>query len=357
MSLVAVGQDFWSLRLVQNGKIYEVVVKDRITITREPNAASKLSCSILRDEITPECGNVLAFTLDGGHNQFYGFIVTTRKSHEWCEVEAYDQIYYMNRNKNRFAYKDARADEILVRLAQERGYSMTDPPQVESTEEILPLRLEENTTDLQIITNALDATFAITGKRFYLWDDYGNLCLSSEEWLAGETTVLISMGYIEDYSYDETLEGVGTAARVEQTITDTRPKEKDEYRDPIIYTWIENYPHLIAKYGRIELFDTVDENDNYIEKGRQLIANNQAPARTLSLTGVQGDVTVRGGTPVLVDFFTRDRKEFIRGWFRTQSVTHTFDSGHHTMDLQCELIKMLDDWGNESPDYYSAPAG
>lgn len=355
MSLVAVGQDFYDLRLVQNGKIYECVVKDSITITRSINAASKLTCSILRDAITPECGNNVAFVLDGGHEQFYGVIVTTHKSLEWCDIEAYDQIYYMNRNKNRFAYKDATADQILVRLAQERGYSMTEPPQVENTEYPIPLRLEENSTDLQIITNALDITFDNNGKRFYLWDDYGNLCLTSEEWMAGETTVLISMGYLEDYSYNETLEGVATASRVEQRITDTTPKAKDEYRDPIIYTWIENDPALIAKYGRIEIFGTVEEGEDYINKGRQLLYNNMAPARTMSLTGVQGDITVRGGTPVLVDFFTRDQREFIRGWFRTTSVTHHFQSGLHTMDIECELIKMLDDWGNTSPDYYSAP--
>lgn len=371
MAIYGIGQSVINLRVQQKGKLREVVVKDTITITREINAPSKLTCSILRDkDFTPEVGDIVAFTLDNMHNQFYGYIVTTSKCKEWCSIEAYDQLYYMNRNKMRYVYENKTATEVVDYIARFRNYGYFDPPTYEDTGYKIPLRVEENVTDLTIITTALDLTLQNTGKRFYLWDDFGILQLNSEWWLAGEPLLIVQMGYIEDYAYVESLEDKWTAARVEKTIEDEKQEGKKKTKEEIeaeknmseeerklanqkpietSISWIDDY---VSRYGYLESFDTADEKEDTANKSQQILMNELPPSHDLSLKGVQGDITVRGGTPILVDFFTLDRKEFIRGWFRTKSVTHTFKNRYHTMDIECELIEMLDNWGNSSPPYY-----
>lgn len=334
-----------NLRIIQNDNIYEVVVKDDITLTRSPNTASKLTCSIQRDHITVERGNCVQLVLDDHHFQFFGYVIETTKTEHWCQIEAYDQLWYMAQNKTRLAYRDLRADQILTHISGERHYGTGTGEHIENTGYIVPARVEENVEDLTIVQTALDLTEKNTGIKYYLWDDAGTLCLNSERWLAGEPNITISLGYIEDYAIKETLNGCHTRVRLEK-----KGKEANTYS-----TYTRESIELEQKFGTIELFDNVEEGENGDEVANQYWANNKINNMTLELTGVQGDITVRGGTPLLVDFFTGDRKEYLRGWFRCTSVTHHI-STYHTMDLTLEKMKMLDNWGNTDPNYYSHPA-
>lgn len=348
MAIWDIGKCQISLRLIQNGKVYEVVVKDKITLTREKNAASKLSCSILRDVITPECGNAVALTIDGYHNTFYGYVVTTHKSKEWCDVECYDQLYYMNRNKSRFSYENATASEVAYRLCKDRGYGVLDPPQFDDTEFKIPVRIEENVSDLTIITTALDLTYQHTAKRFFIWDDFGSITIHHDGKMAASHNLLITRAFIENYSYDETLDDAYTASRVEEKLSGDNSSIK---------TYTAKDESAIEQLGFLEAFDTAQEGENPQNKANGLLQVNHAPVKTIQLSGVQGDCTIRGGTPILVDFFTGERAEFIRAWFAVESVTHTFENGYHSMDLNCSMLVPLEDWGNTDPNYYSYPLG
>lgn len=355
MAQTNLGENILSLKLLQNGHIYEMVVKERITLSRSKNAASKLTATVLRDHITPEPGNIVAFNLDEYHNQFYGYIITTRSSGEWCDIEAYDQLYYMNRNKMRLRLENITASGLVEKIARMRGYGMIEPPQFEDTKYAIPLRIEENVTDLTMITTALELTEKNGCGRFYIWDDYGSLAVTSESWMAGETTCFITMNYIEDYSNTKTLDDTYTSVRLEQTIQDYGDKKTTADNKTTINTWTSNSIPDIKKYGFLEYFGTVGADENGQLEADTLLVKNISPKQTMSLTGVQGDITVRGGTPILIDFYTRDRREYIRGWYSVESVTHNFNQRYHTMDIECTLIDMLNDWGNTDPAYFSAP--
>lgn len=355
MSIYDLGLDRVSLKLLQNGHIYEMVVKEKITITRSKNTASKLTCTVLRDHITPEVGNIVAFTLDDMHNQFYGYIINATRSNEWCDIECYDQLYYMNRNKMRLRLENITASGLVEKIARLRGYNMIEPPQFEDTGYPIPLRIEENVSDLTMIQTALQLTKENTGKNFYIWDDYGSLAVTSESWLAGETTCFISLGYLEDYSYSETLDDRYTSARIEQTINNYGNSNTSAENKTVINTYSSHDLNGIQKYGFLENFGTAEAGENGQNRADLALSENLAPGINITLTGVQGDITVRGGTPVLVDFFTHDRREYIRGWFSVETVTHNIDRRYHTMDIQASLIEMKNDWGNTDPNYFSSP--
>lgn len=343
-----VGQQPYRLCLAQDGHIYDVVVKDKIQITRSKNAPSKLTCSILRDQITAECGSILAFTFNRVHNQFYGYIVTTHKSGDWCEVEAYDQLYYMNRNKSRMSYENLTASEVAIRLCQDRQYNMLDPPWFTDTKYKIPSRVEENVSDLTIITTALDLTFQHTGFRYFVWDDYGNLTISHDGEMAADCNLLLTRGYMENYNLEETLEDCWTAARIEKQVNTGDNK---------IETTTAVNTGGVNRYGFLEYFGTAGENENPRTLADEVIKKQAPPTQKLSLTGVQGDITVRGGTPILVDFYTGEKAEYIRAWYACESVTHTIDNYYHTMDLELSLLVRLDKWDSNDPNYYSYPFG
>ena len=350
MALFETGQTRYRLLLVQDGRVFDVVVKDRITITREKNAASKLSCSILRDTITAEVGNTLAFILDEQHYQFKGYIVTTKKSGQWCEVEAYDQLYYMNRNKRRMAYADLTAAQLTDRICRDRPYSIIDPPNFADTKYIIPARVEENVSDLTIITTALDLTFQNTGYRYYIWDDYGSITVSHDGDLASQSNVWITAAFIENYTYTETLENQWTAVRVEKQVA-------GDSQQGSIETAIAWTKYAADRWGYLEDIQNADDGENAQAKADQLLENSLPVGTSLSLSGVQGEITVRGGTPILVDFFTGERREFIRGWYCVDTVTHTIENGLHTMDIECTELVNLNEWDNNDPNYYSYPVG
>lgn len=342
MALFKIGDTRISLKLVQNGKVYECVVKENITLTRNPNSPASITCSIRRDSITPEVGNAIKLTIDEQHHVFYGYIISTSKGYAWCDIEAYDQLYYMKRNKVRMSYENITASQLILRIIEDYKYDLVSETTLMDPGYVLPARVEENQTLLDIIQTAIDETKENTGMNYYLWDDAGNICFTTENWLAGEINLLVTLGYIQDRSYEQSLENYYTNARIEKNISsDTNKENGNSEKSVETYTASNGTESM---YGTLEYFDTASDDENGQNLANQILDNQNGIPVTLNLSGVQGDVRVMGGTPILVDFFTWDNKEFIRGWFRTTSVTHTFGQGLHTMDVTLELIKMYDDW-------------
>lgn len=338
MARFGIGKTKVSLKVIQQGSVYESVPKETITLTREPNVASCLTTSIRRDEITVECGDYLMLTLDEGHNMFMGIVTKTVKSDIWCDVTAHDQLFWMAQmNKLYKTYENKKASEILIDLVQEKGLKMVDPPHVMDTKYVIPSLITED-KPLDIIQKALEQTQKNTGETFYLWDDCGNLCLHSEEWLATQPNLIISMGYIEDYTYTQTLVGMVTSAQV---VSDKNNADGEEGKRQFYNAQDKD---LISRYGELGGDDTLSENEDGNEKAQQILVTRKVLPSSLSVSGCQGDVLVRGGTPVYVDFFSRDNSEYIRGWFRTEHVTHTIDKGLHTMDLELKCIEMYSNW-------------
>ena len=341
MALFGLGKTRVSLKLYQNEKWYETVCKE-ITLTREPNVASKLTTSIRRDQITAEVGDILRLTIDEGHNQFFGVITDTSKSGPWCDVTAYDQLYYLNKSHIFYTYEEKTASQLYMALALKENLKMVDPPHIMDTEYVIPYRIEDNTTPLDMITTALDLTYKNTGKRFYIWDDCGNLCLHSEKWLMEQCHTIVSLGYIEDYSYKEDMNDIYTQV----TIVSENNKADEEKGERTLY--VASNPDLEKKYGKLEYIETLGEKENGDFKAKSILEQKSHINYRLSVTGCQGDMVVRGGTPLFVDFFSQDNAEYIRGFFRVESVTHHFRAGYHNMDLDLSIIEMYDDWSDRN---------
>lgn len=346
MALNPIGSQDIKVKLLKytTGKWYDCAVKDSVDITREPNVASVLSCEIYRDEITAERGDVIKFVLDGGHNQFLGQIRKTHKSGAWCSVTAYDQIHILNKSETSYVYENKTATEVVSYVAQANNLAMVNPPHLMDSEYQIPVRVEE-TTWLDIIHKAIELTAQNANKYFYLWDDCGNICFHSQKWLAEHSHIIASGGYITDYGYDEDDTDIFTQVTAIEEVNKSNEGEAEKK-----FTVVKN-EGLEKIFGTINKNVNVQEGENPTVVAQNLLNEIDLTSVSLSVSGCQGDVTVRGGTPIRADFYSEDNMEYIRGWFRVESVKHHFQAGYHDMDLTCSLIKMVDNWDTRSPDW------
>lgn len=359
----------WSkVKLVvqQNGQVYEPQIRDTVTLTREPNKASKLSCEIKRNSIytdqgvapfTPEVGDIVALTLDEQHNQFYGYIMETDKHDiDWCSITAYDQLWYMSENKHDYVYENMTLTEILYHICMTGEFGMLDPPTFQDSEFKIKSMIEEGSSYLETIEKAIDITYEHTGRKFYIWDDYGSISLTDQAWLAGDTSLEIGAGYIQSYNYVESiLSDFYTASN----IVEHKEVEGQEKGQTITYRK-EHSDQFKQKYGIITYYDSLGEGEDGNTMAVNAINKSQKVPAKLSLKGVQGDIVIRGGSPILVNFYDtfsasnlteKDRLnsgadyiEYIRGWFTVDSVTHTIKDGFHTMDIECSELKQYTNW-------------
>lgn len=339
MALYGIGKSRLKVILKQNGKYYECALHGGVQISREPNCPSKLTCIIKRDHITAEKGDIISVTLDDQHNQFKGTIIDVSKFDKEAQIVAYDQLYLMKESKIRYSYENITATQLIRNLINDGRALAVEPPHLMETEYEIPYRIEDNVSVLDIIVTALDQTYKYTGQRFYVWDDFGNLVLWSEQQMAC-ITLKVSMDFLKTYDYKESLSDYYNYIRVEGDVTNDAVEEGQR---SVFFAQDEE---AIKKYGRFEYYQKLDEYENGDFVARQLLKEKCKDKISFSLSGVQGDIRVRGGTPIFVDFFSEDRKEYIRGWFRTTSVTHTIEDGLHTMDLSLELIEMYNDWSD-----------
>lgn len=340
MALYGIGDTRVELWAGRDKRVWALNFQEEITLTREPNTASVLHCTVLRDNYSIDIGDAIKLTIDDQHHMFYGYVMEVDYHEQWADVTAYDQLYFLAKSKTRYVYKDVTATNILKLICEDCEVGMLQPPFFEETEYKIPYRIEDNVSYLDIICNALEITRANTGSVFYVWDDAGSISLTRDIWLATQTSNIYYLSVIEDYHIKKNInEDFYTVARYDEVLTeDTEVAGKRN-----IYT----AANLEArrKFGHFEYRGRLEEGQNGQHMADQKIAQQGAVRESLTLTGAQGDATVRGGTPIMVDFFTVDRKEFIRGWYSVDSVTHHIKKGLHTMDITCHLFgNAYDDW-------------
>ena len=342
MAQYGIGQTVIDLQLLQNGKWYRLQSQD-ITLTRETDSPSRLQTTILRDSISPENNDVLKLTIDNGHYMFMGRIINTEHSGDWAEVTAIDQLDRVARFETFHIYQDTRLSDLAALCIKDLGLAAQNPPHIMDSKILLPLRIEDNVPWLDVLLTARDTTKDMGGEKFHFWDDCANFCMHSEEWLSQRPFITITPSVIEDYTYSRSTE--------------------NQYNEVTTFmgsTWDSNRKFFTAKdTGLVDKIGRINKNQS-LQEGQDGQATAETKLRELveeevklTISGCQGDPNVRGGTPMKVNFYDAEfiEREYIRGWFKVSSVTHHFKAGYHNMDMNLDLVKMLNDWDNHSPDW------
>lgn len=307
------------------GTVYEPAVQDGIELTLyRKGSPGKLTFKVVNDGILKcEEGNAVRLTVDGTP-VFYGFIF--KKKHDKngiITITAYDQIRYL-KNKDTYVYEGKTATQFIQMIADDFNLQVGT---LEDTKYVIASRVEENTTLLDMIDNALDMTLQNNKEMYVLYDDFGKLTLKSLENMhvgdaASGAYLLMDEETGENFDYESSIDD-NTYNKVKLTYDNDQTGKRDVY--------ITQDGTNITKWGILQYFDTIKKGENGQAKADALLSLYNQKTRKLKLTKQFGDCRVRGGSLVLVRLNLEDVS--VQNFMLVEQVKHTFNHGEHWMDV------------------------
>jgi len=305
--------------MIENrGRVQMPITAEGVTWTTERKGVpGKLNFTVIKDSALDFTeGNAVKFSVDG-KNIFFGFVFTKKRSKEHhIDVTAYDQIRYLL-NKDTYVYGNRTASELIQMIAADFGLQTG---QIDRTSFIISSRVEDNTTLLDMIYNALDLELTNRGNMFVLYDDFGRLTLKSLDSM--KLNIIIDEETGENFDYTSTIDD-STYNRVKLSFENEETGKRDIY--------LMQDGNNINNWGILQYFDKLKKGENGEVKAAALLSLYNSKTRKLKISRAFGDTRVRGGSLVIVRLNLGDVN--IQNYMVVEKVTHTFNESEHYMDL------------------------
>lgn len=299
--------------------MYEpVIIGKPVWTTTRKGEAGKLEFTVLKDStIRFEEGDVVKFSVDGA-DLFYGYVFRKGSSkNKQIDVVAYDQIRYL-KNKDTYIYSNKTASQFLRMVAADYGLKTGT---IEDTRFVIPDRVEENSTLLDMIQTALEITLSNSRIMYVLYDQAGKLTLRSLNNM--RVGALMDADTIEDYDYSTSIDKE-TYNRVKLVQEDKETGNRNIYI-------AEDRAGNMKKWGTLQLFETVNEETNVQHRAEMMLALYNAKSRSLTIKNQLGDLRIRAGSLPIVKLQLEDMT--IDGYMLVEKCRHIFGHGEHFMDL------------------------
>lgn len=260
---------------------------------------------------------------DGQNNIFYGYVFTIEQGdNDEVSITAYDQIRYLL-SKDTFIFANATAGEIIRKVAGDFGLKVGN---LAGTGYRIPTLVEDNQTGLDVICKALDLTLIATGNIYVFYDNFGSLTLTN----AADMRIDVAIGdesLAYEYGYKRSIDD-DTYNRI-KLVQDNKDTGKRE-------VYITQDSANIAKWGRLQYFDVVDEKMNAAqikELLNTLIQLKNRERRSLKIDAI-GDLRIRAGCyiPVILNDLG------INQYFLVDECTHKWEGDDHTMSITLKVV-------------------
>ncbi len=262
-----------------------------------------------------EEGNSVILQADG-KTLFSGFIFCIERGMGGLvKIRAYDQLRYL-KNRDSYIFEEMTASERITVIAQDFGLQLGE---IADTVHVLPPRVEENTTLIDMMLGALDETLTATGRLYHLWDAAGMLTLKpAEEMVVG---LLLDGESGEGYRWESSID--------EQTSNRIKLVHEDEKTGARQVTLAQDEAAM-EKWGTLQHFEVLSEGENAQAKAELMLSLYNTPNRKLKLSGVAGDMRLRAGCLVAVQM----EEVGVNGLVLVEKCRHLFLNGAHTMELE-----------------------
>ena len=318
--------------MIKNGdRVYQPVVKDGATLKRVKNGPSTFTFTLINDPlVTIEEGDLVSVTSDDlrpyneHHFIFKGYVfkIGTSKNNE-VNITAYDQIRYLN-NTDTVTYSDMTLTDMLRMLCDATKIKSGDD--IMPTVYVIPYRVEDNKSYLDMIMTAIQLTAQNTGKEYILWDNFGEIALHDTEFF--KIGLKINKETAQDIQFETSIDSE----------TYNQVKLFRENEDKTREVFVQSDSNKISKWGLLQTCDSVSKDENGDEKAKTMLNEHNHPSRTCTVSGAFGDMRVRGGTTLhvqfdLVDMGYCENENAVDHFLSVESVTHNFTANKHTMDL------------------------
>ena len=312
--------------MIQNDKVYLPVVESgvKLEISRS-GSPSKLTFTVLKDEVLNfQEGNPVTLRFNGTP-VFAGYVFQkTRSNYHEIQVTAYDQIRYL-KNKSTFSYTNKTYSEVLKMLAADFKLTVGT---VADTKYKIASRIEEGTL-LDALENASDLTLVNTGTLYILYDDFGKLTLKPLKDMV--LNILVDEDTATGFKYTSSIDS-DTYNKIMLAVDNDQTGQRE--------THVLNHAGNQAKWGQLQYYEKLDAGTTQASltaRAKVLLDYYNKKTRNLKITGVTGDVRVRGGSLLVVKMGLGDID--VQNYMMVEKVVHTFDAGLHSMDLTLSGIK------------------
>lgn len=279
------------------------------------NSASRLEFTMYNDKQFSFYEGDLCGLFINGEQIFSGVIFTkSRQDMDFISVLAYDSLRYLQ-NSDCCSFVNVTASEIVNQVALLNGLAVGD---LVDTVYKIPVKIEDKSTYIDMVTDALADTLVAVGKRYVLFDDLGKLRVCACENLG--TDVVLRYGNVHSMDYETSIDD------------DVYNKVKLVYeRYNKGETVVAQNDERISDWGVLQYYSKSASVSYTQSEAEELLASMVSLGRTLSISGAFGDLSLRGGSMVLVDMDLGDIVAY--EYLIVKSVRHYFKNGQCLMDL------------------------
>lgn len=302
-----------TIQILSGGYVQEPAVVEGITWeTARVGEPARLTFTVIKDDKLSFSEGAEVIFKYGNVGVFSGrvFEKSRNKDHH-IEVTCYDRTFYL-KNKENYVMAGVRADQIITRIAMDMGIRVGE---MANTGYVIPKFAKSDVAMIDSIQDALDETMMATGELYCLYDDFGSLTLKNMKDMI--TDVLITFDTAEDFDYATSIDG-----NTFNSIVVTSDKG-----EPVVV----NDKKSQGQWGVLQMVVNNQSGENSLELAKAILSMYNRVSRTLTVNGAIGDIRVRGGSSVYVHLNLGDH--ICNQSLLVNRVTHTFENGHHSMEL------------------------
>jgi hypothetical protein len=307
-----------------SGKVFDVswLCVSAVYDTHMYGQPGRLIVELLEDPSTAldiVNGGAISMKIDG-KGLFYGYIFTINIDERQTRViTAYDQSRYL-KNDDVFTTPAMTADAIFENCCRRAGLFKFEARRRPGF--ICPEYFHDKKSLYSIINYGIERTFETEGTRLFVWDDFGTLVFDDVE--NRRTDVVIGdASLLYEYKSETSID--------KDTFNLTRVYKDDERSGKRI-VWEKGDDTAQRRWGVLSYVLQAEKDMNAAQIARLaegILKVKNRETRSISLKAI-GDARVTAGTAFTLNI----SKIGLNGTFLTESVTHRFSRGTHTMDME-----------------------
>lgn len=289
--------------------------------------AGRLRFRVVRDGITHFTeGDRVSFYVEGVL-RFSGFVMTKERTEEQIiSVTAYDQMFYLARNRGTYLFRQKGAGDILRQIAGEYGLKVG---KISDSGWKIPQRIEEGETLLDILLSALQICGQAVGKEYFLFDRAGYLTIQERQEMKREVALRCDGG-IAGYHYETDISrDTYNAVRLYHA------GRKETERS----AWSGERQDKVEKWGRLQYYKRVPYAMTGAELqvlGKELLRKKCRVEKQLQIENLNGDELLFAGNSIWLEI--PDLAEIsLQGMALIESCTHFFQDGAHRTKLDIRI--------------------
>ena len=289
--------------------------------------AGRLRFQVVRDGIVNFVEGDKVTLLAEGAVVFSGFVMTKeRTSEQIIRVTAYDQMFYLARNRATYVFVNKGIKEIVQTIGADYGLQVGH---ITDGGWKIPQRIEEGEALVDILLSALEICGKVTGKEYFLFDRAGALTVQERGEMLTDV-VLRCDGGISDYTYKTDI-SQDTYNAVQLYHAGRKETERKAYK--------AEKGDKVQEWGRLQYYQRVAYSLNRAqlkELAESILQEKSRVVKKLTIENINGDAMLFAGNSIWLEI--PDLAEIsLTGRALIESCTHIFEDGEHRMQMDIRI--------------------